>query len=128
MKNLLTRFCTLAAVVLPALVQTTPMAAQPPQANTVPFVASNPTSPHTSWSGNMVTLKGTLTTTPANAGDSFSYVWNTGGGVPAQCGPLPVTKKYDIECSVTYTGPVNTVYVAVLTITDTTTTLVSPVS
>ena len=126
MKNLLARFCTLAAVVIPALVQTTPMAAQPPQANTVPFVASNPTSPHTSWSGNMVTLKGTLTSTAFPA-DTFTYDWNTGGGVPAHCTGT-VTKQYDIECSVTYTGPVNTVYVAVLTITDTTTTLVSPVS
>ena len=127
MKNLLTRFCTLAAVVLPALVQTTPMAAQPPQANTVPFVASNPTSPHTSWSGNMVTLKGTLTTTPANAGDSFSYDWNPGDILSPHCTGT-VTNQYIIECPVTYSGAVGTVYTAVLTITDTTTSQVSPPS
>jgi hypothetical protein len=124
MKNLLARSCTLAALVIPALVQTTPMAAQP-QANAIPFVASNPTAPHTSWSGNPVTLKGTLTS-PAFGTDTFTYDWDPGDGVSPHCTGV-VSNQYDIECPVTYTG-VGPVYVAVLTITDTTTSQVSPPS
>ena len=124
MKNSLVRICTLAAVVvLTALVQTTAMAANPPVANAIPFVASNPTSPHTSWIGNPVTLKGTLTTDATNAGDTFTYNWDPGDG-GAHCTGT-VTNPYVIECPHTYTGT-GPVYTAVLTITDTTTSLVSP--
>jgi hypothetical protein len=93
-----------------------------PQANTVPFVASNPTAPHTSWSGNQVTLKGTLTS-PAWGTDAFTYDWDPGDGA-AHCTGT-VSNQYVIECPHTYTGA-GPVYVAVLTITDTTTTQVSP--
>lgn len=121
MKNLLARFCTLAVLVMPALLQTNLMAQ--PQANAVPFVASNPTSPHTSWSGNTVTLKGTLTS-PAWGTDTFTYDWDPGDG-GAHCTGT-VSNQYDIECPHTYNGAIGNVYVAVLTITDTTTGQVSP--
>jgi hypothetical protein len=125
MKNFLARFCTLAVLVMPALLQTDLMATAPPppQANAVPFVASNPTSPHTSWSGNTVTLKGTLTS-PAWGTDAFTYDWDPGDG-GAHCTGT-VTNQYVIQCGHVYTGAVGTVYTAVLTITDTTTGLVSP--
>ena len=121
MKNLLARFCTVAAVVILALLLTSLLEAQP-QANTVPFVASNPTAPHTSWSGNQVTLKGTLTS-PAWGTDTFTYDWDPGDGT-AHCSGT-VSNPYVIECTHTYTGA-GPVYVAVLTITDTTTSQVSP--
>ena len=124
MKNLLARFGSMAAVVIPVLLHTNFMEAQP-QANAIPFVASIPTSPHTSWSGNPVTLKGTLTS-PAFGTDTFTYDWNPGDG-SAHCTGT-VTNQYDIECAHTYVGAVGTVYTAVLTITDTTTSQVSPPS
>ncbi len=125
MKNLLARFITMAAVVMPALVQTNLMGAPPPVANAVPFVASNPTSPHTSWSGNPVTLKGTLTSTAFPA-DTFTYDWDPGDG-GAHCTGT-VTNQFIIPCAHTYTGAVGTIFTAVLVITDMTSGLVSPPS
>lgn len=101
------------------------LSAQVPQANTVPFVASTPTVPHTSWSGNPVILKGTLTS-PAFPTDTFTYDWNPGDGGTHCIGT--VSNQYDIECAYTYTGAVGTVFNAILTITDTTNGLVSPPS
>ena len=101
------------------------LSAQVPQANTVPFVASTPTVPHTSWSGNPVILKGTLTS-PAFPTDTFTYDWNPGDGGTHCTGT--VSNQYDIECAYTYTGSVGTVFTAVLTITDTSNGLVSPPS
>jgi len=118
------RLSALAAVVLAPVFFQGALMAQAPQANAVPFVATNPTAPHTSWSGNPVTLKGTLTTTPATASDAFTYDWNPGDGGPHCTGA--VTNIYDIECVYTYNGSVGNVYTAVLTITDTTNSLVSP--
>ena len=126
MKNPLVRLYALASLALPLLLHTSLIAATPPQANAVPFLASNPTSPHTSWSGNTVTLKGTLTS-PAFGTDTFTYDWNPGDGVSPHCTGT-VTNQYNIGCQVTYAGTVGTVYTAVLTITDTTTGLVSPAS
>ena len=115
-------FTTFAATAAVAALFPGGMLAQP-IANAVPFVASNPTSPHTSWSGNPVTLKGTLTS-PAFGSDTFTYDWNPGDG-GAHCSGT-VTNQYDIECAHTYTGAVGTVFTAVLTITDTTTSTTSP--
>jgi hypothetical protein len=123
MKRLLARFCALAALITPALLNAFGVA---PQANAIPFVALSPASPHTSWSGNPVTLKGTLTST-AWGTDSFTYDWNPGDGVSPHCTGA-VTNPYVIGCPVTYTGAVGTLYTAVLTITDTTNGLISPPS
>jgi hypothetical protein len=123
MKKIYVRFCALAVLATPALFQNSLMAQT--TANAVPFVASNPSSPHTSWSGNPVTLKGTLTS-PNYPTDTFTYDWNPGDG-GAHCTGT-VTNQYDIECAHTYSGAVGTVYTAVLTITDTTNSSVSPAS
>jgi len=125
MKMILCRICAVAGMAIPALFQVNLTAATPPVASTVPFVASNPTSPHTSWSGNLVTLKGTLISS-AFGTDSFSYDWDPGDG-GAHC-TGSILNQYDVECQHTYTGAVGTVYTAVLTITDTTSGLVSPPS
>src|SRR5580700_3597469 len=73
------RFSALAILLIAPALFHAGLSAQVPQANTVPFVASNPTSPHTSWSGNPVILKGTLTST-AYPADTFTYDWNPGDG------------------------------------------------
>ncbi len=116
--------CIMATVVMPALLLTNMLEAQP-VANTVPFVASNPTSPHTSWSGNVITLKGTLTS-PFVGTHVFTYDWDPGDG-SAHCTGT-VTNQFDIECSHTYVGAVGTVFTAVLNITDTTSGQTAPPS
>jgi hypothetical protein len=124
-KNVLVRLMAPAAIVIAPAFFNGGLSAQVPQASTVPFVASNPTSPHTSWSGNPVTLKGTLTSS-AWGSDSFTYDWDPGDG-GAHCTGT-VTNQFVIACPHTYTGAVNAVFTAVLTITDTTNSLVSPAS
>ena len=124
MEKVLVRICTLAVFATPALFQNTLMA-QAPQANTVPFVASNPSLAHNSWSGNPLTLKGTLTS-PLFGTDTFTYDWNPGDGTPHCTGT--VTNQYNVSCPHTYSGTVGQSFTAVLTITDTTKGLVSPVA
>ena len=121
---ILVRCLALAATAIAPVAFGTHLLAAPPQANAVPFVASSPTTPHTSWSGNPVTLKGTLTST--TLADTFTYDWDPGDGSLHCTGT--VTNIFDIECPVTYTGAVGTVFKAVLVITDTTTSQVSPPS
>ncbi len=125
MRQSLVRFMALTAIASPVLFWNTLRAGPPvtPIANTVPFVASNPTSPHTSWTGNPVTLKGTLTSS-AFGTDTFTYDWNPGDG-GAHCTGT-VTNQFVISCAHTYNGAVGTVYTAVLTITDTSNGLISP--
>jgi len=96
--------------------------AQVPVANTVPFIAATPSVPHQSWSGNPVTLKGTLTSSLFGT-DTFTYDWNPGDG-SAHCTGT-VTNQYVIACAHTYTGSVGQNFQAVLTITDTTKSTVS---
>src|SRR5581483_5513971 len=57
---------------------------------------------------------------------SFTYDWNPGDGTGHCAGP--VTNPLIIECAHTYNGSLGTTYTAVLTITDTTASLVSPAS
>jgi len=131
--NVLYRLAAFATVILaPAMFHSgVLLAATPPVANTVPFVASNPSGPnnsalpHTSWSGNPVTLKGTLTSS-AFGTDAFTYDWDPGDG-GAHCAGT-VTNQFVIACAHTYSGAVGTVFTAILKITDTTTGLVSPAS
>jgi len=112
-------------------------AAGPPTVMTVPFLASNPTSPHTSWPGNTVTLKGTFSS-PNLGADTFTWVWNAGdpanpgagctGTVDTsyQTSGVPGDNPFIIQCSYTYSGAVGTVYTAILTVTDTGNGLTSP--
>jgi hypothetical protein len=115
------RFALLgAAVVAPAF------AVSPPLAQAVPFVASAPASPHTSWNANPVTLKGVLVTDSTNSGDTFTYDWDPGDGGSHCTGT--VSNKYNISCAHTYSGAVGTTFTAVLKITDTTSALVAAAS
>src|SRR4051794_35360170 len=79
--------------------------AQAPVVYTVPFQASNPTVPHTSWSGNPVILKGTMTST--FPGHTFTYLWTAGDG--GTCAGT-VTNVFDVECAHTYTGTPGTLF------------------
>jgi hypothetical protein len=125
MKKVFVRISAVSAAALAVTLFAGSMFAQAPTANAVPFLASNPTSPHTSWSGNQVTLKGTMSS-PNIGTHSFTYDWNPGDGGTHCTGT--VTNQYDIECQYTYSGAIGSVFTAVLTITDTTNSLVSPPS
>ncbi len=122
-KKVLARFMVVAATAVAPALFTGGLLAAPPTAMTVPFIASNPSSPHTSWSGNPVTLKGTLLSASFPA-DTFTYDWNPGDG-GAHCAGT-VTNQWNIPCAHTYAGSVGTVFTAVLLITDTTSGQVSP--
>jgi hypothetical protein len=126
MNRVLARFTVFAATaVVPALFPAGLLAQ--PIANTVPFrpvtINTPATTPHQSWSGNPVILKGTLTSSKFGT-DTFTYDWDPGDG-GAHCTGT-VTNQYDIECAHTYTGPVGPPsFAANLTITDVTTSQVS---
>jgi hypothetical protein len=127
MNTISSRLRFAAAVALPALLQTGLYALTPPTAMTVPFQAASPTVPHTSWSGNPVTLKGTITG-PGVGVDTISYDWDPGDGGPHCTGTVTPADQYDIECQHTYNGSVGTVFVAVLNATDTSNGTVAPVT
>jgi hypothetical protein len=108
-----------AASILAALV-TAGMVALPahavmPVVKTVPWVATNPLVPHTTYPTKLIRLKGTADQQGAN----FQYAWDFGDGSPQATGT--VTNKYAIEASHTYAGTVGTVWTARLTVTDTNT-------
>jgi len=98
--------CALGALALTA-------AAAPPVVKTVPWVASNPLIPHTTYSGKAVTLKGACD----QQGAGIQWTWDFGDGSPVATGT--VTDRYAIGASHVYTGPVGTVYTARLTVQDT---------
>jgi len=128
MNKISSRLRIAAVVALTALLQTVLYAiTPPPTAMTVPFQAATPTVPHTSWSGNQVTLKGTITG-PGVGVDTISYDWDPGDGGTHCSGTVTTTNQFDIECQHTYNGSVGSVFVAVLNATDTTNGTVAPVS
>ncbi|HRD94879.1 MAG TPA: PKD domain-containing protein [Rubrivivax sp.] len=88
--------------------------AAPPVVKTVPWVASNPVIPHTSWSGKQITLKGTSDL----AGGNIQYRWNPGDGSADKVGV--VTNGRAVEATHTYTGA-NRIVTATLTVTNTST-------
>lgn len=102
-------------------------------ANAVPFVATTPTAPHPSWSGNQVTLKGSMTSSQLGT-DNFTWTWTPGDGTPGCSGTIDtgynISSQFDnpfvLQCAHTYTGAVNSVFTAVLTVTDTNNNNVSP--
>lgn len=124
MKNTFSRYLSFTVLAI-CFAGTNSLIAQTPTAMTVPFVASNPTQPHTSWSGNAVTLKGTMSST-AWGSHTFTYDWNPGDGTAHCTGS--VSNEYAIICAHTYTGPVGSLFTAILTVTDTNNNLVSPPS
>ena len=117
MNTMLSRLRIAAAVALPALLPIGLYALTPPTAMTVPFQAATPTVPHTSWSGNQVTLKGTITG-PGVAAGTVTYDWDPGDGGTHCTGTVTPANQYNIECLHTYNGAVGAVFVAVLNATD----------
>ncbi len=109
------RICVLAlvGVVLAAALPTSALA-QAPVVKTVPWVATNPLIPHDTWSGKSIRLKGTSDL----QGGAITYTWDFGDGSPVASGT--VGDRYAIEATHTYTGVVGTVFVATLTVTNTT--------
>ena len=89
--------------------------ALPPVVKTVPWVATNPLIPHDTWSGKTVTLKGTSSV----QGAAIKYYWDFGDGSPVAEGT--VNNAYVVEARHAYTGPVGTVFTAILTVEDTST-------
>lgn len=89
--------------------------AAPPVVKTVPWVASNPLIPHTTWTGKSVRLKGTCDQQGAN----LAWFWDFGDGSAVATGT--VSNRFAIEASHAYTGASGTVFTARLTVTNTTT-------
>lgn len=94
---------------------TLPAHAAPPVVKTVPWVASNPLIPHTTYPGKSIRLKGTSDV----AGGNIQYTWDFGDGSPVATGT--VGNGRIVEASHTYTGPVGTIYTATLTVRNSTT-------
>ena len=92
-----------------------PAQAAAPVVKTVPWVASNPLIPHTTFAGRSIRLKGTSDV----AGANIQYSWDFGDGSPLATGT--VSNRYAIEAAHTYAGPVGTVWTARLTVTNTST-------
>lgn len=88
----------------------------PPSVVSVPASALNPAVPHDTWSGLEITLKGTAHD-PDGDGTLVSYVWDFGDGSPVETGSVP--NPYVIEARHIYTGNVGDLFVATLTVTDT---------
>ncbi len=129
MKKLRVSICSLAVITLPLSLHASVAAVSTPQVQTVLYTGLNepaqgigPTTPHESWSGNQVTLKGVVTS-PNWGTDTFTYDWDPGDGGSHCTGT--VTNQWDVECQHTYTGSVGTGFTAVLKVTDTTNNTVS---
>ena len=94
---------------------------------TVPFQASAPAVPHTSWKNNPITLKGAVQS--PISGHTYTYYWDPGDGT-AGCGtagsPLTAGDPYSIGCAHTYnssstgSAAVGIVYTANLYVKDAT--------
>lgn len=87
-----------------------------PVVKTVPWVATNPLIPHTTFPGKSVRLKGTTDVT----GSNFEYKWDFGDGTETAWANVG-TANYALEAAKTYTGPVGTIYTARLHVRDKTT-------
>lgn len=88
----------------------------PPSVVCVPASALNPAVPHDTWSGLEISLKGTAHD-PDGDHTLATYVWDFGDGSPVETGT--VTDPYAIEARHTYVGNIGDLFVATLTVTDT---------
>lgn len=92
--------------------------AAPPTVKTVPWVASDPLIPHDTWSGKLITLKGT-SDSQTGGGSTYDYSWDFGDGSPVATGS--VNNKYAIQATHAYTGADGTIFTARLTVRNATT-------
>ncbi|MCV2371321.1 PKD domain-containing protein [Roseateles oligotrophus] len=90
----------------------TPAQAVVPVVKTVPWVATHPQIPHSTYPGRAIRLKGTSSQQGAN----FQYSWDFGDGAAPAVGV--VSDMNAIEASHTYVGPAGQVWSARLTVTD----------
>jgi hypothetical protein len=118
MKVILSRFQFAAKVLLGlSVVVTLPQLALAivPVVKTVPWDTNNFASPHFTYAGKTITLKGTSD----QAGANFMYDWDPGDGGVHCTGT--VTDQNVVQCTHAYVGAVGTTWTAVLKITDTNT-------
>ena len=112
----LTLVFMLAILPIVVTVSTAHAAAGPPEVVCVPASALNPAVPHDTWSGLEITLKGTAHDPDGDANLNM-YEWDFGDGSPPISGPI--TDPYAIEAKHTYVGSIGDLFVATLTVTDT---------
>lgn len=106
----------LAIASLTALLLTTHATlAAPPVVKTVGVDPDNELVAHQAISGQATRLKGTSDIQASDTTNGVTYIWDTGGGDPAQCTGT-VSNKYVIQCTVTYTGSVNQLFTSTLTV------------
>ncbi|MEJ2183242.1 MAG: PKD domain-containing protein [Nitrospirota bacterium] len=90
--------------------------AAPPEVVCVPATALNPAVPHDTWSGKEIRLKGTAHD-PDGDETLATYEWDFGDGSPVVTGT--VSNSYVIQARHTYIGNIGDIFVARLTVTDT---------
>jgi hypothetical protein len=91
-------------------------AAAQPQVVCVPASALNPAVPHDTWSGLEIGLRGTAHDPDGDA-TLATYEWDFGDGSPVWTGT--VTNPYAIGAWHTYVGSIGDLFIATLTVTDT---------
>jgi hypothetical protein len=116
---MMTKKLTLVFLVIVTLSIGAYVQAAPPQVVCVPF--ANPDQPglfvaHDTWSGREISLKGTAHDPDGDA-TLATYEWDFGDGSPPETGS--VTDPYAIEARHIYTGSIGDLFVARLTVTDT---------
>jgi hypothetical protein len=90
--------------------------AVPPVVKTVPWVAADPLVPHDTYAGKSIRLKGTSDVYTSGS-VTIQYSWDFGDGTPATAfANVTSGNYYSLEVSHTYSGAVNTVYTARLTV------------
>ena len=120
------RFRSLVPAVLAVvalLVAVHPASAVPPVVKVAPFDPNNPLTPHDTYSGKSITLKGTSDA----FGATIQYTWDFGDGSPVQTGnvigsgvPSGTTRRNDaIDATHVYTGATGTFITARLTVRNT---------
>lgn len=92
----------------------TPALAVLPAVKTVPWVPTDLTIPHDTYAGKTITLKGTSSV----SGPTIQATWDFGDNSPVAT--FNVTDPYNVSATHSYSAvPLNTVFTARLTITDT---------
>ncbi|MBI4904573.1 MAG: hypothetical protein HY820_13105 [Acidobacteria bacterium] len=102
-----------------------------PVVKVVPWDPNNPLTPHDTYSGKMITLKGTSDVPSYDWNpflDDFEYTWDFGDGTPAQTGKVSPyigdynfswqRGRYAIDATHIYAAPEGTLITARLTVRD----------